>query len=161
MKNPNSTSGAGEDVIRSIVQFGAAEMHLKTLYEKTSADIENAVANGEENEDIADLLEKLDAYREEILEVAQLRRRAMLALYEMYPEGDKDAWCLVKHLGIGAMTAFEAWETNDQDPGLLSLAMSANKSFVKAVSRFIGMEITDCAACLSDFLKAEGDTSDY
>jgi hypothetical protein len=70
-------------------------------------------------------------------------------------DGDKDAWCLVKHLGIGAMTAFEAWQASDDDPELLDLWIDSNKAFTKAVTRFLGAEVGDCAACLSDFLKAK------
>ena len=47
MNNPNSTSGVGEDIIRAFVQFGATEMHLKTLYEKTLAEMENGIINVE------------------------------------------------------------------------------------------------------------------
>lgn len=153
MENKHSSSGIGEDLIRAFVQFGCAEMHLKTLYEKTQAEIENAYALDEE---VGELLEKLDAYRADIGMVANLRRDAMLQLHELFPDGDKDAWCLVKHLGIGAMCAWESWQASDENPELLFLAMQANKAFVKAVTRFIGMEITECAACLTDFLKAGG-----
>ena len=155
--NNNSETGYAEDLLRSIVQFGCTEMHLKTLYEKTLANLENAVADGKEYEDLEPIVEKLDGYREDIGEIAQLRREAMLRLFELYPDGDKDAWCLVKHLGIGAMTAFEAWQGSDNNPELLELANKANKAFVKAVARFIGMEPSNCAACLSDFLKAKGE----
>lgn len=157
MENKHSTSGYAEDLLRSIVQFGCTEVHLKTLYEKTLADLENAVADGKASDELEPLIEKLDDYREDIGEIAQLRREAMLKLFELYPDGDKDAWCLVKHLGIGAMTAFEAWQGSDNDPDLLDLATKANKAFVKAVARFIGMELSECAACLSDFLKAKGE----
>ena len=42
----------------------------------------------------------------------------------------------------------------------------ANKLFVKAMSKFLGVTITECASCFSDILKAEsevkndGSTSD-
>lgn len=157
MINEHSTSGYAEDIIRSIVQFGATEMHLKTLYEKTLAELENGIIDTEDSDLVAKQLEKLDSYRDELINVAQLRRQAMFVLSEMYPEGDKDAWCLVKHLGIGAMTMFEAWQGSDNNQMLLSLAIDANKAFIRAMTRFIGIEITDCAACLSDYLKAKGE----
>lgn len=157
MINEHSTSGYAEDIIRSIVQFGATEMHLKTLYEKTLAELENGIIDTEDSDLVAKQLEKLDSYRDELIDVAQLRRQAMFVLSEMYPEGDKDAWCLVKHLGIGAMTMFEAWQGSDNNQMLLSLAIDANKAFIRAMTRFIGIEITDCAACLSDYLKAKGE----
>lgn len=158
MRNDKSSSGIGEDLIRAFVQFGAAEMHLKTLYEKTLAEIENGVIDTEDAEAVRSHLEKLDGYRQDIIDTAQLRRQTMFMLSDMYPEGDKDAWCLVKHLGIGAMTAFEAWQASEDNPMLMSLAIDANKAFVKAVTRFIGTEISDCAACLSDYLKGGGET---
>ena len=154
MNNPNSTSGVGEDIIRAFVQFGATEMHLKTLYEKTLAEMENGIINVEDPEVLNKHIEKVNSYREELIDVAQLRRRTMLILFEMF-DGDKDAWCLVKHLGIGAMTAFEAWQASDDDPELLDLWIDSNKAFTKAVTRFLGAEVGDCAACLSDFLKAK------
>lgn len=154
MKNPNSTSGIGEDIIRAFVQFGATEMHLKTLYEKTLAEMENGIINVEDPNELGKHIEKVNSYREELIEVAQLRRRTMLILFEMF-DGDKDAWCLVKHLGIGAMTVFEAWQASDDDPELLDLWIESNKAFTKALTRFLGAEVGDCAACLSDFLKAK------
>lgn len=157
MKNVNSSSGVGEDVIRSFVQFGAAEMHLKTMYEKTLAELENGIIDTDDADIVQKQLEKLDSYRAELTDIAQLRRQGMLMLFEMFPDGDKDAWCLVKHLGIGAMCAFEAWQGSDDNPMLLAYAIDANKAFIRAVTRFIGTEITDCASCLSDYLKAGGE----
>lgn len=154
MNNPNSTSGVGEDIIRAFVQFGATEMHLKTLYEKTLAEMENGIINVEDPEVLNKHIEKVNSYREELIDVAQLRRKTMLILFEMF-DGDKDAWCLVKHLGIGAMTAFEAWQASDDNPELLDLWIDSNKAFTKAVTRFLGAEVGDCAACLSDFLKSK------
>lgn len=154
MENKMSTSGIGEDIIRSFVQFGAAEMHLKTLYEKTLAEMENGIIEVTDADVLQAHIEKLDGYRNDLIEIAQLRRRTMLALFDMY-DGDKDAWCLVKHLGIGAECAFEAWQASDNNPELLDISIEANKAFTKAITRFLGTEISDCAACLSDFLKAK------
>lgn len=154
MKNEHSTSGMGEDLIRALVQFGATEMHLKTLYEKTLAELDNGIVEVTDADVLQRQIEKLDGYRDELVEVAQLRRRTMLVLFDRFA-GDKDAWCLVKHLGIGAMTVFEAWQTSDNDAELLDLWIESNKAFTKALTRFLGAEIGDCAACLSDFLKAK------
>lgn len=75
----------------------------------------------------------------------------MRKLFEMF-DGDKDMWCQAKHLGIGAMCLFEAYEGSD-DPDLLAMAYEANKEFISAMSRFLGIEWTDCASCFSDYLK--------
>lgn len=155
-RNEHSTSGAGEDIIRSFVQFGCAELHLKTLIEKAEAELENGFIDPTDTTAVEDQLRKLTEYTEEITDIAQLRRESMLVLYEMY-EGDKDAWCMVKHLGMANMTMFEAWQASDNDPTLYNLAIRSNKAFVKAITRYIGTEISDCAACLSDFLKAKGE----
>ena len=147
MENPHSSDGIAEDLIRSFVQFGSAEMHLKTLVEKTLAKIENPSPD-----DPDDLMEQLVGYEDQMEEVASLRRKAMLALFELY-NGNKDAWCLVKHLGIGAMQIFEAYQASDNDVELFNLLVESNKAFTKALCVFLGVEITDCAACFADMLK--------
>ena len=147
MENPHSSDGIAEDLIRSFVQFGSAEMHLKTLVEKTLAKIENPSPD-----DPDDLMEQLVGYEDQMEEVASLRRKAMLALFELY-NGDKDAWCLVKHLGIGAMQMVEAYQASDNDVELFNLWVESNKAFTKALCIFLGVEITDCAACFADMLK--------
>lgn len=151
-RNKDSEIGMAEDMIRSFVQFGAAEIHAKGLYEKTQAELENGYVDVENNEVLQKHLEKAEQYRLDIETYANLRRSVTRALFNMF-EGDKDAWCLVKHLGIGAMTLFEAYEASDNDLELLNLAYEANKAFVHAMTRFLGVEVSDCAACLSDSLK--------
>lgn len=159
-RNENSTSGLAEDLIRTIVQLGAAEMHLKSLYEKNLAEMENGIVDLDNPESVNKHIEKSNNYRESMIETADLRRRSMLTLFKMF-DGDKDAWCNVKHLGIASMTAFESWQASDDDPELLDLAVETNKAFIKAITQFLGMEITSCASCLADFLKADhkGDDS--
>lgn len=147
MENPHSSDGIAEDLIRSFVQFGTAEMHLKTLVEKTLAKIENPSPD-----DPDDLMEQLVGYEDQMEEVASLRRKAMLTLFEMY-NGNKDAWCLVKHLGIGAMQMFEAYQASDNDVEFFNLWVESNKAFTKALCVFLGVEITDCSACFADMLK--------
>ena len=41
MQNKDSETGMAEDLLRSIVQLGAAEIHLQTLYNKSRAELEN------------------------------------------------------------------------------------------------------------------------
>lgn len=148
MLNVHSSDGIAEDMIRAFVQFGSAEMHLKTLVEKTLAKIENPV----ENDDQDQLLLDLENYEDQMNAAASMRRKVMLHLYEMY-NGNKDAWCLVKHLGIGAMQIFEAYQASDNDHELYGLWMDSNKAFIKALCIFLGVEITECAACFADMLK--------
>lgn len=154
-KNSMSEVGYAEDLIRSYIQFGCAEIHAKTLYEKALANLENGrIENLEDSEVLQAHLDKCEEYRQDILEYSSLRRSVMRKLFEMF-DGDKDMWCQAKHLGIGAMTLFEAYEGSDDDLELLHLSIEANKAFVKAMTRFLGAELSDCAACLADFLKGE------
>ena len=153
MRNADSETGYAEDMIRSIVQMSCAEMHLKTLYEKTVAEMENGLA------DLSDggmaVVQKANDYLADLETAAGIRRQMMRKLFSMY-DGDKDVWCMVKHLGLANMQAWEAWQGSDDDPELLELAMESNKMFVSYITRFLGMEITSCASCLSDFLKGDG-----
>ena len=140
--------GAAEDMIRSFVQFGCTEIHLKTQLEKLTSGLEYGTIEGEDvAEQITDLLDELD-------QVAELRRMVMLRLLKDY-DGDKDWWCSVKHLGVGAYTLFEAYQATG-DGEILDMAMNANRRFIKAMTRFLKTEISDCAACFGDILKAGG-----
>lgn len=152
MRNEFTETGMAEDEIRAFVQFGAAEIHTMNLYYKTTAEMENGLVDVENNEVLQKHLEKAEQYRQDIEMYANLRRSVMRHLFQMF-EGDKDVWCLAKHLGIGAMCTFEAYEASDNDFELLNIAYEANKAFVSAMSRFLGVEITDCAACFSDAMK--------
>lgn len=153
MKNVDSETGMAEDMLRSIVQLGATEMHYQTLYNKSVAQLENGLIEVEKDEVREKQLDKINRYREEINDVADVRRKMMRKLFSLFDGGNKEAWCLIKHLGVASMTAFEAYQASNDDAELLDLYYDINKEFNKAVTDFLGAEITDCAACLSDFLK--------
>ena len=151
MENIHATSGIAEDIIRSFVQISVLEMHTKTLLEIHTSELENGMID---TDDIEGQLEVIKELEIEIHELAEIRRGDMLYLYEMYgSKGDKKQWCSVKHLGIAMMCAFEAWQASDHDPILLSVALKKNQYFIKALSAFLGVEITECAACFADILK--------
>lgn len=156
-RNLNSEVGSAEDLLRAIVQMGAAEIHAMGLYYKTTAEMENGLVDVDDNEVLQKQIEKSEMYREDIETYADLRRRMMSALMEMVgtDEANKDLWCMVKHLGLSMMQTFEAYENSENNLTLLNLAYDANKAFTKAVTRFLGIEISDCAACMSDSLKGE------
>lgn len=154
MKNSNSEVGMAEDMVRSYVQFGCAEIHAMGLFYKANAEMENGLIDVENTEVLQAQIEKINQYINDIETYANLRRSVMRSLFEMF-DGDKDMWCEVKHLGIGAMTLFEAYEASEKSGELLTMCIEANKAFTHAMSRFLGAEIDDCAACLSDFLKGE------
>lgn len=153
--NEHSSSGQAEDLIRAFVQMGCAEVHLKTLYEKTLAEMENGIVDVSDKEVREAYIEKANDYREDLIASAQLRRRMMYKCFSMFENGDKDVWCMIKHLGISNMCAWETWQASDDDPELLDIAIESNRLFTKYLTRFLGMEITDCASCFSDYLKGE------
>lgn len=155
-KNPLSTSGMAEDLIRSYIQFGCAEVHAKTLYEKTIASLNNGLINVEDNEELQKALNKADMYKEDINTYAELRRNVMRYLFNMF-DGDREMWCQAKHLGIACYTLFEAYQASDDDVELLHMAYEANSAFVKAMSRFLGTEITECSACFSEMVRGIDD----
>ena len=148
-----SEVGYAEDLIRSYIQFGCAEIHAKTLYEKTTAELENGMVDVEDAEALQNHLDRAQMFRDDINEYASIRRDIMRKLMDMFPNGDKSMWCQAKHLGIGMMTLFEAYQGSDDDVELLHMAYEANKAFTKAMTRFLGIEISDCASCFSDALK--------
>lgn len=154
-RNKNSEVGSAEDLLRAIVQMGAAEIHAMGLYYKTTAEMENGLVDIDDNEVLQKYLDKANMYLEDIETYAVLRRRMTTALKEMVgtENADKDLWCMVKHLGLSMMQCFEAYENSDNNLELLNLAYEANKAFTKAVTRFLGIEITNCASCLSDSMK--------
>lgn len=156
-KNVNSEVGSSEDLLRAVVQMGAAEIHAMGLYFKTTAEMENGLVNIDDPEVLQKQIDKAEMYREDIETYATLRRQMTTALKDMVgtEEANKDMWCMVKHLGLSMMQCFEAYENSDNNLELLNLAYEANKAFTKAVTRFLGVEISDCSACLSDALKGK------
>lgn len=151
MKNPHSSDGIAEDMIRSITQLACAELHTKTLIEKTTAELENGMVDLEEANAKAELLVQLE---EELEMQAELRRSAMIKLFGMY-QGDKAFWCEVKHLATASFTLFEAYQASDRDEELYQMWLESNKLFVRAMTHFLGIEITECAACFADALRKE------
>lgn len=154
-RNDFSEVGASEDLLRAVVQMGAAEIHAMGLYFKTTAEMENGLVNIDDPEVLQKQIDKAEMYREDIETYATLRRQMTTALRDMVgtEEANKDMWCMVKHLGLSMMQCFEAYENSDNNLELLNLAYEANKAFTKAVTRFLGIEISSCSACLSDALK--------
>lgn len=153
MENKHSSDGIAEDLIRSLVQMASVELHTKTLIEKRISEIENGMVN---EEDIPKQLEIIQGLKDDIEEQAEVRRSIMLYLYNLYGQkGNKEYWCMVKHLSMAMYTMFESWQASERDEELLSMAIQINKMFIKALTCFLGVEITECSSCFSDILKAE------
>ena len=155
-RNEFADTGRAEDLLRSIVQMGCAEVHAMTLYFKIESQLEHGLVDVTDPEVLQKAIEKADMFREDINTYADLRRRMTKALSEMFDNEDKDPmmWCQVKHLGIAYYTAMETYQASDDDPELMMLAYESYKAFAKAVTRFLGVEISECASCLSDSLRA-------
>lgn len=154
MENRHSTDGLAEDLIRSLIQIASVEMHTKTLLEKRTSELENGLIDIEQEGILEAQLNKIAELKEEIHELAELRRNDMLYLFELYGStGEKEQWCTVKHLAIAMMTAFESWQASANEEELLSAYLKKNQLFIRAMSRFLGVEITECAACFADSLK--------
>lgn len=154
MERNIQSDGIAEDLIRSIVQTACAEVHAKTLLEKFEAQLSNGIIDVQNEEAVRRQLDLIEDTQYEINSLAELRRSIMLKLFDMY-HGDKNYWCMIKHLGVAAYTAFEAYQASDDDADLLNLALEANKRFTKALTHFLGVEITECAACFADALRKE------
>lgn len=152
MKNIHASDGMAEDLIRSFTQIASAELHVKTLLEKRISELENGMVKESDTEDH---INAIDSLEEELETYADIRRKEMLKLYELYGNnGDKEQWCLVKHLSMAMYTVFESYQASDKDEELLTLYLRINKQFIKVLTKFLGVEITECASCFSDILKA-------
>ncbi len=115
---------------------------------------ENGLIDIEDEQVMESQFTAITSLKEAIGDLAELRRGDMLYLYELYgAKGAKEQWCTVKHLGIAMMTAFEAWQASEQDEFLLSGYLKKNKLFLRALTEFLGVELTECAACFADILK--------
>lgn len=142
MTNKNSSSGVAEDLIRAYIQFGCAELHIKTLIEKY-------LSKGKKKD-----LELVNTLNEQLNSYAELRRDIMRKLLDMF-KSNEDAWCLVKHGGVGAMQVFEAFQNSDDDTDIYYLWIKSNKHLITSLSIFLGTEIVDCASCFSEILKGD------
>ena len=153
-KNVQSSSGIAEDLIRAIQQMCCSELHLITLYEKTVAEMENGLVDVSDQDVLNEYVDKAENYKEDIIEATNIRRQMMSKLFSMFDGGDKDVWCMFKPLSSATYCAWEVYLASDDDPELLSIAVDTNKMFTRFTTQFLGMEITDCASCLNDMLKA-------
>ena len=154
-KNIDSSSGMAEDQIRAIQQMCCAELHLITLYEKTVAEMENGIIDVSDSEVLMKHIEKAEQYKNDIIDATNIRRQMMSKLFSMFDGGDKDVWCMFKHLASATYCAWEVYLASEDDPELLSIAVDTNKMFTRFTTQFLGMEITSCVACVSDMMKGE------
>lgn len=147
--------GATEDLIRTFQQMACTEGHLKTLIEKYQSEMQNGLIEIENDDVRTKHAEKLNDAVDELNDIAELRRVVMLKIMNGYDDADKNYWCVVKHLSVASHCAFEAYQASDNDATMLNIWLMANAKFVKAMTRWLGTEITECAACFSDIMKGE------
>lgn len=148
MKNPNSTSGVAEEIIRTITQLACVNSHAKTLYEKVTSEMENGLTD-----DYQGKAETANFLLTQINETDELRRRYMRKLKSMYPNCDQNYWCSMKHALLADYNAYECYCGSDDDDDLLALYQEVHKKTVEIITAFLGEEITSCSSCLSDMLK--------
>jgi len=152
-ENKHSTDAIAEDVIRSFTQLSANELHLKTLIEKRESELQNDLIDFEKV-NYQEFIENLGHLSEELEDVTELRREMMLFVYELYDSiGDKERWCNVKHYAGASITAFEAWQAMPKNDKLYDFWQRSNRLFIGSLSRFLGLEMTECASCFADMIK--------
>lgn len=151
------SDGLAEDLIRSFQQLVCSEGHYKTLVEKYNSEMQNGLVDVEDDEIRTAHIEKLNSAIQELNQISEIRREMMLYLMKQYEKSDKNYWCLVKHLAAAEYTAFECYQASDNNAELLNMWLTTRARFLHAVTRWLGTEISDCAACVGDTLKGEHD----
>ena len=149
------SDGLSEDLIRAFQQAACAEGHYKTLIEKYNSEMENGLIDVEDDDVRNAHLEKLNGAIQELNELAEIRRAMMLHVMNRYEKADKSMWCVVKHLALSEYNAFEAYQASDNNAELLNIWLSMRGRFINAVTRWLGIEVTDCVACYEDAIRAE------
>ena len=144
-----------EDIIRAFVNISVAEAHAKTNYEKFISEMENGTIDVDDEKVLEKQLSMMETTQEQLSDICAIRRRIMMRLYEAFPEHNDHEWCMVKHLAIVQNCLFEAYQAGDKESERLWL--DANEAFTKAMSDFLGMEITPCSSCFSDMIKEAED----
>lgn len=149
------SDGAAEDIIRSFTQLVCTEEHYKTVIEKHNSELNNGIVDADDSDAVSRHIELLTDAVDELGQVAEIRRALMLRLQSEYG-ADPHYWCIVKHLSAAAYNAFEAYQASDNDAALMTAWLDINARFIKALTRWLGVEITECASCFSDIIKGKG-----
>lgn len=164
MVNKNSSVGITEDIIINIMHLGASEYHLEILirkyedqnkfwYFKDNPEVqteEEKVSVVDTDVKISDTILLLDT-------VTKQRREAMKLLKAQATEGgNPDLWCLLKHVLIATITAFEAWQVDLSNDDVKTAFLEQSRVTNQVLAMFLGYEVTPCSACLTDQLKEDG-----
>ena len=141
------------DLALSIAQDCADEWHSRDYIQGLESELESV-----DEKEMPALHEKLkkqiEEEKEEWLDGVKLRRRKMDVLGIQSPNYDYHKRCTLKHRATAYVEAVETYQASPQDINYVVLVKS-EKRFFRALSKFMGMEITDCGRCLSDQLNVE------
>lgn len=159
--NKDSSVGITEDMITNIMNLTASEYHLNILVRKYEDKLEywyNGGVPGDETEaqEVADLETNIKATELMLKQVTEARRDAMKVLKGLAkPSGNPDAWCLLKHVLVATITAFEAWQVELTDIKMKQVFLEQSRIANQVLAMFLGYEVTPCSACLTDQLEAD------
>lgn len=154
MKMTKGDSGT-EDIIRAFVNASVAEAHAKTNYEKLISELEQGTVDTDDDEVLARQMERVENTLEQLKSLCRIRRNIMMRLFDSSP-GNENEWCMIKHLAITENCLFEAFQAGGDCERLW---LDAHEEFIKAMSDFLGMEITPCSSCFSEMIKEADDAS--
>lgn len=161
--NKNSSVGITEDIITNIMHLGASEYHLEILVRKYEDQIKYWYKQGQEDQTeedriaVYDTKECVHQVTNTLQQVTEQRRRAMVLLKGQANEmGNSDLWCLLKHVLVAVITAFEAWQVDLANDDVKSVFIEQSRIANQVLAMFLGYEVTPCSACLTDQLKEDG-----
>ena len=153
--NKNSSSGVAEDALRAIREARALENHQFTLMMELDSKWKDSLNADELDTDALErVMEDVRESVEDMLKISQIRRKRMKYATDIFNnKGDEKKWCSIKHvLGLIEST-FEIWQA-DPTPENFEDLVDVNELTIKFITKWLGVEITSCAACFGDILKA-------
>lgn len=155
----NSSVTIAEDLITEIMNQVASEYHLSILIRKYEDQLtywynDGDVELGGKEEEEADKLDGNIYWITQLLQqVTDTRRNTMKLLKDCATShGNPDTWCLLKHVLVATITAFEVWQVN-YDEKAKQVFLEQSRIANQVVAMFLGYEVTPCSACLTDQLK--------
>lgn len=164
MVNKSSSVGITEDIITNIMHLGASEYHLEILIRKYEDQIkfwynlDNPEFQTEEDKvAIYDTKDKVYQITQLLQTTTEQRRKAMeLLKSQANEEGNPDMWCLLKHVLVATITAFEAWQVDLANDKVKFAFLEQSRVANQVLAIFLGYGVTPCSACLTDQLKEDG-----
>ena len=150
MVNKSSSVGITEDIITNIMHLGASEYHLEILIRKYEDQIkfwynlDNPEFQTEEDKvAIYDTKEKVYQITQLLQTTTEQRRKAMeLLKSQANEEGNPDMWCLLKHVLVATITAFEAWQVDLANDKVKFAFLEQSRVANQVLAIFLGYEVT-------------------